>query len=152
MKFALFLNLFAQPLANSQSYLIYSMTATSLEEIPPIPEISSLKPAPTSSPSIDMISSLLGSSIRITVPSTSRLFIGIFVCIDPQGNLVIDQAREWEIELEDEKGTVKRRNGEGRDVGLVLIKREIWGKVERLRTEEEKMRGDEDPTQSCRPS
>ncbi|GAA5975444.1 hypothetical protein JCM5350_006481 [Sporobolomyces pararoseus] len=125
-----------------------------MNEIPPIPELSSLKPPPTCSPSIDFITSLLGSSIRITVPSTSRQFIGTFVCIDPQGNLVLDQAREWETELDQaETGQQSEsRNGEGRDVGLVLIKREIWGKVERMRTEEEKVNDEAKQTGQCNPS
>ncbi|GAA5965107.1 hypothetical protein JCM3765_004860 [Sporobolomyces pararoseus] len=128
------------------------MSLVSTNAIPSIPELSSLKPPPASSPSIDFITSLLGSSIRITVPSTCRQFIGTFVCIDPQGNLVLDQAREWEIELDSETRNVKSRRGEGRDVGLVLIKREIWGKVERLRTEEERMTEEARQTGQCNPS
>jgi len=120
-------------------------------DIPPLPPYTSLKPPPVSSPSIQFLTSLLGTSLRLTVPSTSRQFIGTFVCIDPQGNLVLDQAREWEIELN--KGKLKRRIGQGRDVGLVMIKKEIWGSIERIRAEEEV--GEEaqgQATNGCNPS
>ena len=120
-------------------------------DIPPLPPYTTLKTPPVSSPSIQFLTSLLGTSLRLTVPSTSRQFIGTFVCIDPQGNLVLDQAREWEIELN--KGKLKRRIGQGRDVGLVMIKKEIWGSIERIRAEEEV--GEEaqgQATNGCNPS
>ena len=119
--------------------------------IPPLPPYTSLKPPPATSPSIQFLTSLLGTSLRLTVPSTSRQFIGTFVCIDPQGNLVLDQAREWEIESKE--GKVLKRIGQGRDVGLVMIKKEIWGSIERIRTEEEV--GEEaqgQATNGCNPS
>ncbi|GAA5944592.1 uncharacterized protein JCM15063_000049 [Sporobolomyces koalae] len=110
----------------------------SLSEIPPLPPFPSLKPVPNSTSAIDLITALLGSSLRVTVPSTSRQFIGTFVCIDPQGNLVLDQTREWEVEIESGSGRVEQRNGSGRNVGLVLIKRGIWGSIERLKSDEER--------------
>ncbi|GAA5837074.1 hypothetical protein JCM3766R1_006524 [Sporobolomyces carnicolor] len=119
------------------------------QEIPAMPSYASLKPAPASTPEIDEITALLGTTIRVSVPSTSRRFVGTFVCIDPQGNLVLDQAIESELDAE----TAKPLAREGRDVGLVLIKRAIWGKVERLKTEAEMMRDkhDRDPI-GCTPS
>ncbi|GAA5883731.1 hypothetical protein JCM16303_002342 [Sporobolomyces ruberrimus] len=121
-------------------------------EIPAVPPYSSLKPAPCSTRPIHDIASLLGTTLRLTVPSTSRQFIGTFVCIDPQGNLVLDQAREWEIDLDGDTQAIHRRKGEGRDVGLVLVKREIWGHVERLRTEEERIRDAQRNPNGCNPS
>ncbi|GAA5843252.1 hypothetical protein JCM5353_000720 [Sporobolomyces roseus] len=118
--------------------------------IPPLPPFTSLKPPSAITNSIHSVSSLLGTSLRLTVPSTCRQFIGTFVCIDPQGNLVLDQAREWEIELNE--GKVQRRIGEGREVGLVLIKKEIWGSIERVRTEEEVIKGEEKQATGCTPS
>ncbi|GAA5906781.1 uncharacterized protein JCM6883_005688 [Sporobolomyces salmoneus] len=126
------------------------MKGATAYEIPPIPAPNSLKPAPASTRSIDFITSLLGSTIRLAVPSTSRQFIGIFVCIDPQGNLVLDQAREWKLDGNQEGN--RSSLSEGRDVGLILIKRGIWGKMERLRTEDEKLRDEANQTGSCNPS
>jgi hypothetical protein len=44
---------------------------------------------------------------------------------------VLDQAVEYEL---DEQGSVR---GEGREVGLVMVPRKWWTRVERMRTQEE---------------
>ncbi|BGP10186.1 hypothetical protein JCM10049v2_006069 [Rhodotorula toruloides] len=99
--------------------------------IPPLPAFQSLKPPPALTPSIQALTSTLGSLYRLTISHTSRQFIGTFVCVDPQGNIVLDQAAEYEL---DEQGSVR---GEGREVGLVMVPRKWWTRVERMRTEEE---------------
>ncbi|CEQ40710.1 SPOSA6832_02352, partial [Sporobolomyces salmonicolor] len=121
--------------------------------VPPIPPYTSLKAPPRLTPSISQCTSTLSSLYRITVPSSSRQFIGTFVCIDPQGNLVLDQTTEWEVDL-DEEGNVTGRKGEARDVGLVMVPRKWWGRIERLRTEEERAAEFEQRrgTQGCAPS
>ncbi|KAL7341884.1 hypothetical protein BJY59DRAFT_713299 [Rhodotorula toruloides] len=99
--------------------------------IPPLPAFQSLKPPPALTPSIQALTSTLGSLYRLTISHTSRQFVGTFVCVDPQGNIVLDQAVEYEL---DEQGSVR---GEGRKVGLVMVPRKWWTRVERMRTEEE---------------
>ena len=63
----------------------------------------------------------MGHTYRISI-STGRTFVGSFLCIDPQGNLILDQTVEYEGETTD---------GPGRDVGMVLIPRKWWSRVER---------------------
>ncbi|GAA6006072.1 hypothetical protein JCM11491_002020 [Sporobolomyces phaffii] len=122
------------------------------QEIPPLPDYATLTPSPAVTDSIERVAGLLGTALRISVPSTRREFIGTFVCIDPQGNLVLDQAREWEVEVDPATGAIVKRTGDadGRDVGLVLIKRAIWGTVERLKSRDERMRDEQQ--NGCAPS
>lgn len=118
-------------------------------DIPPLPPYHSLKPRPASTPSIDLLTSSLGSLFRITVTHTPRLFIGTFVAIDPQGNLVLDQALEFEV---DENGAVKG-DPRGRDVGLIMVPKRWWKTVERMKIEaemDEEVRKQE--SEGCRPS
>ncbi|GAA5870052.1 hypothetical protein JCM1840_003568 [Sporobolomyces johnsonii] len=122
--------------------------------VPPIPPYASLKPPPRVTPSISQCTSTLSSLYRVTVPASSRQFIGTFVSIDPQGNLVLDQASECEVHLDDD-GTVSQSKGaQPRDVGLVMIPRKWWGKVERLRTDDERAAECEQRrgAQGCAPS
>jgi small nuclear ribonucleoprotein (snRNP)-like protein len=72
-------------------------------------------------PAIAHLTSTLGSTYRVTI-SSGRSFVGSFVCIDPQGNLVLERTTEYEGEV---------GQGEGRDVGMVLVPRKWWTKVER---------------------
>ncbi|GAA6060239.1 hypothetical protein JCM10212_003479 [Sporobolomyces blumeae] len=105
--------------------------------LPPLPPFASYKPTPRSTPAIDSLTALLGTDLRVSVPSTHRVFFGTFVCIDKQGNLVLDHTTEWEStslsdisnDSGDENGTTRR---EGRQVGLVLIKKQHWGAIERF--------------------
>ncbi|GAA5942828.1 hypothetical protein JCM10213_002963 [Rhodosporidiobolus nylandii] len=117
-------------------------------DIPPLPPFDSLKPPPAETPSIAALTSVLGSLFRVTVSYTPRLFIGTFVAIDPQGNLVLDQTLEFEV---DEDGLVKG-DPKGRDVGLVMIPRQWWKTVERIKTEEELDAEAREQQEGCRPS
>ncbi|BGP02141.1 Like-Sm ribonucleoprotein (LSM)-related domain protein [Rhodotorula toruloides] len=99
--------------------------------IPALPPFNTLKPPPALTLSIAALTSTLATLYRLTVSHTSRQFIGTFVCLDPQGNIVLDQAIEYEL---DSEGGVK---GEGREVGLVMVPRKWWSRVERMRTQEE---------------
>ncbi|BGP26498.1 N(alpha)-acetyltransferase 38, NatC auxiliary [Rhodotorula toruloides] len=120
--------------------------------IPALPPLNTLKPAPVRTPAIEALTSTLGTLYRITVSHTSRQFVGTFVCLDPQGNIVLDQAVELVV---DERRQVK---GEGREVGLVMVPRKWWTRVERMRTQEEVedeiFVREEEPRQQdgCRPS
>ncbi|ORY48830.1 hypothetical protein BCR35DRAFT_356167 [Leucosporidium creatinivorum] len=76
---------------------------------------------PNHTPSITALTATLGSTYRLSIPS-GRTFLGQFLCIDPQGNLILDQTVEYE-------GTEGK--GDGREVGMVLVPRKWWGCVER---------------------
>ncbi|GAA5993073.1 hypothetical protein JCM10908_003091 [Rhodotorula pacifica] len=103
-------------------------------EIPPLPAFDTIKPQPITTPAIAALTDTIGSLYRVTVAHTSRLFLGTFVCIDPQGNLVLDQTLEFELGGD---GEIKG-DPQGRDVGLVMIKRKWWTRVERMLTDEER--------------
>ncbi|GAA5945119.1 hypothetical protein JCM3775_000914 [Rhodotorula graminis] len=124
----------------------------SLAELPPLPHYASLKPTPRSTPAIAALEATIGSLYRVTVAHTSRQFLGTFVCIDPQGNLVLDAALELELDSEGRVVSDPR----GRDVGLVLIQRRWWTKVERLKSDEELrdelVRAQQAEAQGCAPS
>lgn len=104
------------------------------DDIPELPAFGSIKPAPRDTPAIAALQQTLGTLYRVTVAPTARMLLGTFVCIDPQGNLVLDQTLEFEL---DERGDVSG-DPSGRDVGLVMIKRQYWTRVERLLTDEER--------------
>jgi small nuclear ribonucleoprotein (snRNP)-like protein len=119
-------------------------------DVPPLPPYNSLKPTPASTPSIDLLTSTLGSLFRITLNHTPRLFIGTFVAIDPQGNLVLDQALEFEVD--EETGAVTG-DPKGREVGLIMVPRKWWKTVERMKTEEEMdEEASKGQTEGCTPS
>ena len=103
-------------------------------EIPTLPAFGSVKPRPVITPAIAALTDTIGSLYRVTVAHTSRLFLGTFVCIDPQGNLVLDQTLEFEL---GQDGEIVG-DPQGREVGLVLIKRKWWTRVERMLTEDER--------------
>ncbi|GAA6015078.1 hypothetical protein JCM10207_008722 [Rhodosporidiobolus poonsookiae] len=102
--------------------------------IPTLPDYGSLKPAPAQTPLVNQLSSTLGSLFRLTTAHTPRMFIGTFVAIDPQGNLVLDETLEFEL---DEQTGMLTGDPRGRDVGLVMVPRRWWKTVERIKTEEE---------------
>ncbi|GAA5832737.1 hypothetical protein JCM11251_005744 [Rhodosporidiobolus azoricus] len=118
-------------------------------DIPVLPPFGSHKPAPAQTPTIDALTSTLGSLYRITVSYTPRMFIGTFVAIDPQGNIVLDQALEFEID--EERGFVTG-DPAGREVGLVMVPRKWWRTVERVKTEEEMDEEARQAGEGCRPS
>ncbi|GAA5889356.1 hypothetical protein JCM6882_000719 [Rhodosporidiobolus microsporus] len=120
-----------------------------LADIPPLPPFQSLKPAPAQTPAIQALTSTLGSLYRITVSHTPRMFLGTFVAIDPQGNIVLDQALEFEID--EERGFVSG-DPAGREVGLVMVPRKWWRTVERVKTEEEMDEEARQNSEGCRPS
>ncbi|GAA5867084.1 hypothetical protein JCM3774_004387 [Rhodotorula dairenensis] len=102
-------------------------------EVPELPAFGSLKPPPATTPAIAALAATIGSLYRVTVAHTSRTFLGTFVCIDPQGNLVLDQTLEFELG----PGGEVVGDPQGREVGLVMIKRKWWTRVERIPTEQE---------------
>ncbi|KAI5477217.1 hypothetical protein MNV49_006590 [Pseudohyphozyma bogoriensis] len=71
---------------------------------------------------------------RVSV-SDGRTFVGSFVAVDQQGNLVLDRAVELSPSSREEGG---EKGGDEREVGLVLLKKEHWVSVEREEKEEEK--------------
>lgn len=103
------------------------MAATA--DIPNLPPFGPLKPAPARTAAVEALASTLGSLYRITVAHTSRQFVGTFVCVDPQGNIVLDQTVEYELD--------GQRGAPGREVGLVMVPRKWWTRVERMTTQEE---------------
>ncbi|GAA5859542.1 hypothetical protein JCM8547_006870 [Rhodosporidiobolus lusitaniae] len=119
-----------------------------LSDIPTLPAFHSLKPPPASTPSILALTATLGLLYRITVTHTPRLFLGTFVALDPQGNLVLDQALEFEL---DGEGRVVG-DPRGREVGLVMVPRRWWKTVERVKTEEEMDDEARQQGEGCRPS
>ncbi|GAA6031568.1 hypothetical protein JCM8097_006525 [Rhodosporidiobolus ruineniae] len=124
-------------------------TLTPLSDIPTLPPFDSLKPPPAYTPSILSTTALLGSLLRITLTHSPRLFIGAFTALDKQGNLVLDQAVEFE--LDEQTGKVVG-DPHGRDVGLVMIPRKWWKTAERCKTEEEMDEEARQQGDGCRPS
>ncbi|KAL8292343.1 hypothetical protein RQP46_001809 [Phenoliferia psychrophenolica] len=61
----------------------------------------------------------LDSLYRISIED-GRVFTGQFVCIDPQGNIVLDHATE-----------LAPGQSDLRDVGMVLVPKRFWVTVER---------------------
>jgi len=90
----------------------------------------SVDPPPRATPAIAKLASTLGRTYRVTVQD-GRVFVGIFVCIDHDGNLVLDRTSEFEP-----RGTKAGERAvldpmyKGRLVGLVLVPRKQWAKVE----------------------
>ncbi|GAA6056747.1 hypothetical protein JCM3770_005876 [Rhodotorula araucariae] len=104
-------------------------------DLPPLPAFSSLKPAPRDTPAIAALQGTLGTLYRLTVSGpTQRQFLGTFVCVDAQGNIVLDAALEFELDAD---GRVQG-DPAGREVGLVMVPRKWWARVERLKTEQER--------------
>lgn len=97
-------------------------------------------PAPAS---IATLSSTLGTLYRVTLNAESiphrRIFIGSFIAVDPQGNLVLDRTVEFEYQNGQDTTRAEAAPPVGRDVGMVLIPRKWWGTVEREVTLEEQM-------------
>jgi len=75
-------------------------------------------------PTVAALAATLSSRYRITTPD-QRTFSGSFVCVDPQGNFVLDHT----IELAP-PSTITSERGR-RELGLVLIPRRHWVTVER---------------------
>jgi small nuclear ribonucleoprotein (snRNP)-like protein len=78
------------------------------------------------------LAATLNSTYRIRI-ADGRTFVGSFVCIDPQGNIVLDRALEYVVGVVGGSGDEvdTEELGEGRDVGMVLVKKQYWVKVER---------------------
>ncbi|KAK4701551.1 hypothetical protein P7C70_g4678, partial [Phenoliferia sp. Uapishka_3] len=76
--------------------------------------------SPRASPAVGALSKTLDSLYRISIPD-GRIFTGQFVCIDPQGNIVLDRT----VELAPEPGSVPR------DIGIVMVPKRYWVTVER---------------------
>lgn len=72
------------------------------------------------SPAVAALAKTLDSLYRISI-SDGRVFTGQFVCIDPQGNIVLDRTTE----------AVPGKDVEPRDVGMVLVPKRFWLRVER---------------------
>ncbi|GAA5981045.1 hypothetical protein JCM11641_001438 [Rhodosporidiobolus odoratus] len=118
-------------------------------DIPTLPSFDSVKPPPAQTPSILALTSTLGSLYRITVKHTPRLFVGTFVAVDPQGNIVLDQTLEFEV---DDSGSLVG-DPKGREVGLVMVPRKWWKTVERMKSEEEmEAEVNQQQKEGCRPS
>lgn len=105
----------------------------------------------TLSPSlaIDMLKKTLGSTYRVTV--TGRTFVGLFACIDAQGNLVLEQTVEYEHDAGDQPPDAAVPQI-GRDVGMVLIPRKEWRAVQRQPLPEELSEGNPQDNTACVPS
>lgn len=71
-----------------------------------------------SSNPVEALTNLLDTTFKISIQD-GRTFIGTFICIDPQGNIVLDRTSEF----------VKDKVG-GRDVGMVLIPKKYWLTIE----------------------
>ncbi|GAA6003388.1 uncharacterized protein JCM10292_001565 [Rhodotorula paludigena] len=128
------------------------MSAAPRAGLPPLPPFDSLKPPPAQTPAIAALQSLIGTLFAVTVSHTSRQFLGTFVCLDPQGNIVLDAALEFELDAE--TGAIKG-DPAGREVGLVMIPRKWWTRVERVKTDEERHRdalAAQQEAQGCTPS
>lgn len=70
-------------------------------------------------PAIHELRATLGTNYRIRIKD-GRTFVGQFLCVDPQGNIVLDCAIEYVGQAL-----------EGRDVGMVLVPQRWWDSVER---------------------
>lgn len=81
---------------------------------------------PNQTPAIAALTATLGHTYRVSIPS-GRTFLGQFLCIDPQGNLILDQTVEYEGD---------GAQGPGREVGMVLVPKKWWDRVEREVTSE----------------
>lgn len=66
-----------------------------------------LNPPPNHTSSVQTLTTLLGTNLKITIKD-HRTFIGEFVCLDPQGNLILEGANEFINQFE-------------RSVGMILI-------------------------------
>lgn len=84
-----------------------------------------INPPPHITAAISALTATLDETYRIKI-TDGRTFIGQFVCLDAQGNLVLDNTIERVENHEREEA-----NGD-REVGLVLLKKKWWVKVERL--------------------
>lgn len=78
------------------------------------------RPALSPSPSVSALTLTLDSLYRVSV-TDGRILTGTFICIDPQGNLVLDRA----VELAPGEGEKPR------ETGLVLVPRRHWVTIER---------------------
>lgn len=121
--------------------------AHTLETAPQPPSSSAHSPL---SSSLSTFASTLGTLYRVTLNEDAaphrRIFIGQFIAIDPQGNLVLDRTVEFQhdpvtnnVHLESESTGTEQKSTVGRDVGMVLIPRKWWGTVEREWSFEEQM-------------
>lgn len=95
---------------------------------------------PNHTPAITALTATLGHTYRVSIPS-GRTFQGQFLCIDPQGNLILDQTVEYE------GNEVK---GQGREVGMVLVPKKWWGAIQREVTSE--IGGEEEEQKGCQQS
>jgi small nuclear ribonucleoprotein (snRNP)-like protein len=88
--------------------------------------------APNSSPaSSHLLQSLLYSTLRIKIRD-NRTFIGQFICVDKQQNIVLAQAEEF-LEPEEERirgSPISRGPLGGREMGMVTISGKDVVKIE----------------------
>ena len=123
---------------------------------PPIPSSSSASPPPQSSASfasspapdpasraITSLSILLDQPLRITILD-NRIFIGLFICVDPQCNIILAQAEEFRPPLDDvelernremywpksQRGPGEGEGWGGRQVGMILLPGKAVVKIE----------------------
>ncbi|SGY60839.1 BQ5605_C007g04492 [Microbotryum silenes-dioicae] len=96
----------------------------SIQPRPPIPPI-------TPTPFTQLVESFLNQSLAVLVASDARLLVGYFICLDQQGNLVLDNTYEYPAEKDEqeEEGVLplnRLASQEGRSVGMVLVPRKEW--------------------------
>ncbi|KAM0754036.1 hypothetical protein T439DRAFT_170051 [Meredithblackwellia eburnea MCA 4105] len=90
-----------------------------MTSIRPSSVIKSEKAETEAQPAVERLAQTLNTTYRVSV-TDGRTFTGQFVCIDPQGHIVLDKCVE----------TMAGTSGD-REVGLVLVPQRHWVKVER---------------------
>ena len=83
-----------------------------------------LNPPPNDTPAIKAIERTLHQRYRFELLDGRRL-LGQLVCLDKQGNIILDFATEFPP-LDDSA----QRDREARDVGLILIPKKWWRSIE----------------------
>lgn len=76
---------------------------------------------------VETLTSTLNTTYKISIPD-GRIFIGTFICIDPQGNIILDRTTEYVKQKIEEEGEEGKK---GREIGMVLIPKKYWMSVER---------------------
>lgn len=86
-----------------------------------------LNPPPNTTTAITAIERTLKQQYRIEILD-SRVFTGQLVCLDKQGNIILDYATETPPPIGN-TGDGESRAGEAREVGLVMIPKRHWKSI-----------------------
>jgi len=71
-------------------------------------------------PGVELLRSWVNKSVKVEM-SDGRVIVGIFLCTDRSGNVIVGSCNEYTSDPDSAGGEVRAGGGEGRVLGLAMV-------------------------------